>query len=174
MTGPPPPIEKRKHFSLSPSPQNPKKKKIGRTNCTLSLPQCLPEIFIMGQYLFITWCNLRKARALPPSLPWMDGGMDGWWDGWMTRWTTGWMDDEMDDGTNGWKGWRWSNNTNHNRQNLKYYISRWLISSFNTRQNSSFKNPPINIDLLLPRGQNPLIYYLSTYIKKWCPRCLMR
>jgi hypothetical protein len=49
MTGPPPPIEKRKKFSLSPSPQNPKKEKIA-----LSLPQCLLEIFIMGQYPFIT------------------------------------------------------------------------------------------------------------------------
>jgi hypothetical protein len=28
MTGPPPPIEKRNKFSLSPSPQNPKKEKI--------------------------------------------------------------------------------------------------------------------------------------------------
>jgi hypothetical protein len=28
MTKPPPPIEKRKNFSLSPSPQNPKKEKI--------------------------------------------------------------------------------------------------------------------------------------------------
>jgi hypothetical protein len=54
VTRPPPPIEKRKKFSLSLSPQNPKKKKIGYTDCILSLPQCLPAIFIMGQYPFIT------------------------------------------------------------------------------------------------------------------------
>jgi hypothetical protein len=54
MTGAPPPIEKRKKFSLSPSPQNPKRKKIGRTDCILGLPQCLPEIYIMGPYPFIT------------------------------------------------------------------------------------------------------------------------
>jgi hypothetical protein len=54
MGGTPPPIEKRKKFSLSPSPQNPKKKKIGRTDYILSLPQCVTEIFIMkGQYPFI-------------------------------------------------------------------------------------------------------------------------
>jgi hypothetical protein len=51
MMGPPPPIEKRKKFSLSPSPQNPKKEKIGCTDC---LPKCLLEIFIMTQYPFIT------------------------------------------------------------------------------------------------------------------------
>jgi hypothetical protein len=54
MMGPPPPIEKRKKFSFSPSSQNPKKEKIGYTDCIPSLPQCLPEIFIMGQYPFIT------------------------------------------------------------------------------------------------------------------------
>jgi hypothetical protein len=54
MRGPPPPIEKRKNFSLSPSPQNPKKKEIGCTDCLPSLPQCLFEIFMMGQYPFIT------------------------------------------------------------------------------------------------------------------------
>jgi hypothetical protein len=54
MTGPPPPIEKRKKISLSPSPQNPKNAKIGYTDCILSLPQCLLEIVIMGQYPFIT------------------------------------------------------------------------------------------------------------------------
>jgi hypothetical protein len=53
MTGPLTPIEKRKNFSLSPSPQNPKKG-IGYTDCIPSLSQCLPEIFIMGQYPFIT------------------------------------------------------------------------------------------------------------------------
>jgi hypothetical protein len=52
--GPPPPIEKRKNFSLSPSPQNPKKEKIGSTDYISSLPQCLPKIFIMNQYPFIT------------------------------------------------------------------------------------------------------------------------
>jgi hypothetical protein len=54
MTRPPPLIEKRKNFSLSPSPQNPKKEKINCTNCIPSLPQCLLDIFIMGQYPFIT------------------------------------------------------------------------------------------------------------------------
>jgi hypothetical protein len=39
-------------------------------------------------------------------------------------------------------------------------LTLWLISSFNTSQNiPSFKNPQIKIDLLLPRGQNPLSYY---------------
>jgi hypothetical protein len=124
--GTPTPNRKKKHFSLSPSPQNPKKKKIGRTDCILSLPQCLTEIFIMGQYPFITgwipilleigqngqfpetveFCNLRRAHALPPSLPWMDGWMEGR------------MDDRMDDGTDGWKG-RPPTTTG---QNLKYYI----------------------------------------------------
>jgi hypothetical protein len=37
MTGPPPPIEKRKKNSLSPSPQNPKKEKIGCPDCIPSL-----------------------------------------------------------------------------------------------------------------------------------------
>jgi len=54
MTGPPPPIEKRKKFSLSPlSPKPKKKEKIGCTNRIPSLPLCLPEICIMGQYPFI-------------------------------------------------------------------------------------------------------------------------
>jgi hypothetical protein len=52
--GTPTPIEKKKKKSLSPSPQSPKKEKIGCTNCIPSLPQCLLEIFIMGQYPFIT------------------------------------------------------------------------------------------------------------------------
>jgi len=46
--------KKGKKFSLFPSPQNPKKGKIDCTDCRPSLPQCLPEIFIMGQYPFIT------------------------------------------------------------------------------------------------------------------------
>jgi hypothetical protein len=54
MTGPPPPIEKRKNFSLSPSPKTQKKEKIGYIDRISSLPQCLLEIFIMGQYPFIT------------------------------------------------------------------------------------------------------------------------
>jgi hypothetical protein len=52
--GTPTPNRKMKKILPFPSPQNPKKKKIGRTNCILSLPQCLTEIFIMGQYPFIT------------------------------------------------------------------------------------------------------------------------
>jgi len=48
ITGPPPPIEKRKNFSLPPLPKTPKKEKIGCTDCIPNLPQCLPEIFIMG------------------------------------------------------------------------------------------------------------------------------
>jgi hypothetical protein len=55
MMGPPPTIEKRKKISFSPSPQNPKKEKIGSTNYIPSLPQCcILEIFIMDQYPFIT------------------------------------------------------------------------------------------------------------------------
>jgi hypothetical protein len=50
MTGPPPPIEKRK--KILPFPLSPKPKK-GK-NCIPSLLQCLLEIFIMGQYPFIT------------------------------------------------------------------------------------------------------------------------
>jgi hypothetical protein len=43
---------------------------------------------------------------------------------------------------------------------LQDIITLQLISSFNTSQNiSSFKNPDIKIDLLLPRGQNLLSYY---------------
>jgi hypothetical protein len=38
MTGPPPPIEKRKKFSFSPFPQNPKKEKIGCIDYISSLP----------------------------------------------------------------------------------------------------------------------------------------
>jgi hypothetical protein len=84
--GTPTPNRKKKKFSLSPFPQNPKKEKIGCTDYILSLPQCLLDIFIMGQYPFITgwipivqiigqngqfpetmeFCNLRSARALPP------------------------------------------------------------------------------------------------------------
>jgi hypothetical protein len=33
------------------------------------------------------------------------------------------------------------------------------ITSFNTSQNIIFQNPQMKIDLLLPRGQNPLSYY---------------
>jgi hypothetical protein len=38
---------------------------------------------------------------------------------------------------------------------LQDIITPQLISSFNTAKISSFKNPHIKIDLLLPRGQNP-------------------
>jgi hypothetical protein len=54
MTGPPPPIEKEKISPFPPLPKTQKKEKIGSTDCIPSLPQCLPEIFIMGQYPFIT------------------------------------------------------------------------------------------------------------------------
>jgi hypothetical protein len=40
--------------NTKPASQAPKKEKIGCTNYISSLPQCLLEIFIMGQYPFIT------------------------------------------------------------------------------------------------------------------------
>jgi hypothetical protein len=52
-----------------------------------------------------------------------------------------------------------------NQNPSRYYNNSIItnISSFNTSQKlSSFKNPPIKIDLLLllPKGQNPLSYYI--------------
>jgi hypothetical protein len=46
------PTPNRKKKKILPLPLSPKPKK-GK-NCILSLPQCLLEIFIMGQYPFIT------------------------------------------------------------------------------------------------------------------------
>jgi hypothetical protein len=44
-------------------------------------------------------------------------------------------------------------------QNASRYHNSITISGFNTSQNVIFQNPHIKIDLLLPRGQNPLSYY---------------
>jgi hypothetical protein len=53
--GTPTPNRKEKKFLLFPlSPKPKKREKIGCIDCIPSLPQCLPEIFIMGQYPFIT------------------------------------------------------------------------------------------------------------------------
>jgi len=55
MTKPSPPIEKKEKFSPFPTlPKTQKKKKIECTDYISRLPLCLPEIFIMGQYPFIT------------------------------------------------------------------------------------------------------------------------
>jgi hypothetical protein len=85
--GTPTPNRKKKKNSPFPLfPETQKRKKIGYTDCTPNLPQCLLEIFIMGQYPFITgWIpivlkigqngqflktmeisNLRRACTLPP------------------------------------------------------------------------------------------------------------
>jgi len=50
----PSPIKKKKNSPFPPFPKTQKKEKIGYTDCIPSLLQCMPEIFIMGQYPFIT------------------------------------------------------------------------------------------------------------------------
>jgi hypothetical protein len=128
MTGPPSPIDFLKKFSLSPSPQNPKKKK-NWPHWLHTEPSSVPTWNFyygpiplhnrMDTYSTINraeWAiawnsgvfNLRKGCALPPSLPWMDDGMD--------------------DGTDWWKGQPRQPTTTTTWQNLKYYISRLLVS----------------------------------------------
>jgi len=49
-------------------------------------------------------------------------------------------------------------------QNPSRYYNSVTTLKFQTQATvSSFKNPHIKIDLLLPRGQNPLSYYPSTF-----------
>jgi hypothetical protein len=51
---PTPNRKKKKILPFAPFPKTQKKEKIGCIDCIPSLPQCLLEIFIMGQYPFIT------------------------------------------------------------------------------------------------------------------------
>ncbi len=109
MTGPPPPIEKKKHFSLSPSPQNPKKGK-NWLHWLHTEPSSVPAWnFYYGPIplhnRMDTYCVINKVEW---ALPWNSGVLQfkkgprppplclGWMEG---R-----MDDERDDGRDGWKG----------------------------------------------------------------------
>jgi hypothetical protein len=134
-------IEKRKNFSLSPSPQNPKKKK-NWPHWLHTEPSSVPAWnFYYGPIPLHNRMDIYYAiNRAEWAIPWNSGvlqfkkgprppplfALDGWKDGWMT----GRMDDKMNDGTDGWKGRRRPDNTNHNKQNLKYYISRLTIHPY--------------------------------------------